>query len=161
MAGFVRRCLHPIKRWMYRTGRPGGLARFLNRLDARTYGAGRLSPKEAMTLEVVGRTSGKVVSLPVVVADLNGQRYLVSMLGNDANWVLNVRAADGHAVLRRDGSERVHLVDVPVAERAPIIKRYLDVAPGARPHVAVERTAPLPEIERIAPDHAVFRVEPA
>ena len=31
---------------------------------------------------------------------LNGERYLVSMLGNDAAWVRNLRAADGSAVLR-------------------------------------------------------------
>ena len=29
--------------------------------------------------------------VPVVVAEYEGGRYLVSMLGKDANWVLNVR----------------------------------------------------------------------
>jgi len=29
----------------------------------------------------------------MVTAECDGERYLVSMLGNDANWVRNVRAA--------------------------------------------------------------------
>jgi hypothetical protein len=38
------------------------------------------------TLEVIGRRSGKIVSLPVVVAVVDGERYLVSMLGDDVQW---------------------------------------------------------------------------
>jgi hypothetical protein len=52
------------------------------------------------TLEVTGRKSGRTVSLPVVVAVVDGERYLVSMLGEHVQWVQNVRAAGGRAVLR-------------------------------------------------------------
>jgi hypothetical protein len=48
---------------------------------------------------------------------------------------------------------------VPSAECAPIIRRYLEVAPGARPHIPVDRNAPLSEFERIAADYPVFKVE--
>src|SRR5262245_13875017 len=86
-----------MRRRMYRGGRPGPLARALNRLSALQFSAGLLSPRRAMTLEVVGRRSGRIVSLPVVLADYGGERYLVSMLGDDTNWVRNVRAAGGRA----------------------------------------------------------------
>lgn len=157
----VVRRLYGLKRWMYRTGRPGMLARVLNRISALQYAAGVLSPSRAVTLEVPGRRTGRIVSFPVVATEYQGNRYLVSMLGQDANWVHNVRAADGRAVLRRGGREQVRLVEVPAAERAPIIKRYLAGAPGARPHVPVDRRAPLAEFGAIAGQFPVFQVTPA
>ena len=43
--------------------------------------------------------------------------------------------------------------------RAPILRRYLQVAPGARPHIPLDRRAPLAEFERIAALYPVFRVD--
>lgn len=153
--------LYGVKRWMYRRGRPGLLARVMNRISAVQFSAGVLSPQGAVTLEVPGRRTGRMISFPVAVADYEGERYLVSMLGNDANWVRNVRAAGGQAVLRRRGRQAVHLEQVEVAARAPILRRYLAIAPGARPHVPVDRNAPLAEFERIADQYPVFRITPA
>jgi hypothetical protein len=51
-------------------------------------------------LVVAGRRTGKTVSFPVVVAGYQGERYLVSMLGEGTNWVGNVRAAGGRAAPR-------------------------------------------------------------
>ena len=146
---------------MYRNGRPGALARALNRISAIQFSAGMLSPAQAVTLEVPGRCTGRLISLPVAVADYQGGRYLVSMLGNNANWVRNVRAADGRAVLRRRGREEVRLVEVEPGDRAPILRRYLQVAPGARAHLPVDRHAPLAEFERIAGRFPVFQIIPA
>ena len=154
--------LYGIKRWMYRGGRPGRLARALIGVDNRVIAlAGHRAPYRTATLEVVGRSSGAVAKVPVVVADHEGERYLVSVLGDRANWVLNVRAAGGAAVLRRGKPEPVRLEEVPVADRAPILRRYLDLAPGARPHLPVARTASLTDFEGIAADYPVFRVVPA
>jgi len=93
-----------------------------------------------------------------VLAIVDGQRYLVSMLGEGVQWVRNVRAAGGKAVLRSGGREEVQLDEVPSDQRAPILKAYLQRAPGARPHVPVSRDAPLEEFERIAAAFPVFRV---
>jgi deazaflavin-dependent oxidoreductase (nitroreductase family) len=109
-------------------------------------------------LEVTGRTSGRTISLPVVVAIVDGQRYLVSMLGEDAHWVRNVRAAGGRAVLRSGGREEVQLEEVPADQRAPILKAYLQRAPGARPHVPVSKNAALEEFQKVAAAFPVFRV---
>jgi hypothetical protein len=144
-------------RWMYRADRPNRLARLQNRGAAIMFAAGLL-PRRAAALEIRGRRSGRVVSFPVVIADLAGQRYVVSMLGNRVNWVRNLRAADGRAVLRHGRRETVRLEEVDPCDRAPILRRYLQVAPGARPHVPVDRRAPLADFERIAPDYPVFRV---
>jgi hypothetical protein len=144
-------------RWLYRGGRPNRFARLQNRASALVFGTG-IWPRRLATLEVPGRRSGRIVSFPVVIADLDGQRYLVAMLGERTNWVRNVRAADGRAVLRHGRREAVHLVEVPAEDRTPILRRYLAVAPGARPHLPVDRHAPTADFDRIAPDVPVFRI---
>lgn len=145
-------------RWMYQGGRPKKWARLQNTLSAILFAAGWVMPDRLVTLEVVGRRTGRVISFPVVVADYGGERYLVAMLGERANWVRNVRAAGGHVVLRHGRREAVRLVEVEPDARAPVLRRYLAVAPGARPHVSVDRHAPLAEFERIAPRIPVFHV---
>jgi hypothetical protein len=72
----------------------------------------------------------------------------------------NASARGGHVVIRHGRARRRLLVEVPVDERAPIIRRYLEVAPGARPHIPVDRTAPLPDFERVAARVPVFAVVP-
>jgi deazaflavin-dependent oxidoreductase (nitroreductase family) len=109
-------------------------------------------------LEVTGRKSGRTVSLPVVLAVVDGQRYLVSMLGDNAQWVQNVRAAGGKAVLRSGGREDVRLEEVPAGQRAPILRAYLQRASGARPHLPVNKDATLAEFQRVAAAFPVFRV---
>ena len=131
----------------------------MNAFTAALYANGILSSSRGIRLEVRGRQSGRPVSLPVVVADYQGSRYLVSMLGSQANWVRNVRAAGGQATLVRRGRHQVRLVEVPVDQRAPILRRYLDVAPGARPHIPVSRNAPVEEFEQIAAQFPVFRID--
>jgi hypothetical protein len=143
---------------MYRSGRPGRLAKAANRVAATQFSAGKRAPEQAMTMELRGRSSGRIVTVPVMVADLGGQRYLVSMLGNDANWVQNARAADGRAVLRRGTVERVRLEEVDVADRPPILRRYLEIAPGARPHIPVDQHAPVEAFVPIAAQYPVFRI---
>lgn len=147
-----------FRRWMYRGGRPNWLARMLNRVDAALGSLGIGSRYGLVTLEVTGRTSGRMISLPVAIAVVNGQRYLVSMLGENVQWVKNVRAASGSAVIRSGGREHVHLKAVPVDQRAPILKAYLRRAPGARSHMPVNKDAPLADFEKIAGAYPVFHV---
>ncbi|MGY1610191.1 MULTISPECIES: nitroreductase/quinone reductase family protein [unclassified Geodermatophilus] len=145
------------RRWMYRGRRPHRLAGLLNRAQAALAARG-VGPSRIVVLEVTGRRSGRTVALPVVVADLDGERYLVSMLGEDSQWVRNVRAAHGRAVLRHRGRQEVRLQEVEPARRAPVLRRYLDRAPGARAHFPLDRRAPLQEFERIAPRYPVFLI---
>lgn len=144
-------------RWLYRGQRPNWIARMVNRAWAALFSSGLL-PDSMVTLEVTGRKSGRTISLPVAVATVSGERYLVSMLGENVQWVHNVRAVGGRAVFHRHGREEVHLEEVPAEGRAPILKAYLKLAPGARPHVPVNKDAPLAEFEKIAAAFPVFHV---
>jgi deazaflavin-dependent oxidoreductase (nitroreductase family) len=148
-----------LNRWLYRGGRPNRVARALNRAHAAIWATGVWSSR-MNTIEVRGRRTGKPISLPLVVANLGGERYLVAMLGAGASWVANVRAARGHAVLRHGVREPVYLDEVPPDERAPILRRYLEVAPGARKHFPLDRHASAAEFDRIAARYPVFHVLP-
>lgn len=145
--------------WMYRGGHPNWWARLLNGIGARQFAVG-LGLRNWVTLEVRGRRSGRVISFPMVVADYAGERYLVSMLGANVNWVRNLRAADGRAVIRRGRGRSVRLVEIEPSLRAPILRRYLALAPGARPHVPVDWRAPLEEFAAVADQFPVFRIQP-
>jgi deazaflavin-dependent oxidoreductase (nitroreductase family) len=144
-------------RWLYRGQRPNWIARILNRASA-AVGSSGVAPNYLVTLEVTGRKSGRTFSLPLVVAVVGGQWYLVSMLGDNVQWVQNVRAAGGKAVLRHGRREEICLEEVPAGQREPILKAYLQTAPGARPHVPVNKDAALSEFEKIAAAIPVFRV---
>jgi hypothetical protein len=61
-------------------------------------------------------------------------------------------------VLRHGRRQAVLLEEVDPHERAPILRRYLHLAPGARPHIPVDRRASLAEFERIAAQYPAFRV---
>jgi len=146
-----------LKQWLYKGGHPNALAQILNKGWAILHALG-VSPNYLVTLEVIGRKSGKTISFPLVMVVVNKERYLVSMVGEAANWVQNIRAAGGRATLRHGQSEQVILEKADVQEKAAIIKAYLQIAPGARPHIPVDKDAPLISFENIAPQVPVFKI---
>ena len=147
-----------LHKWMYRGGRPNRLAKIINDASAKLHSSGIL-PNYFVTLEVIGRKSGKLIAFPLAMTVMNGERYLVSMLGDDTNWVRNVEAAGGRATLRHGKTEQVILHRVAVQDRPPILKKYLRLAPGARSHIPVRKDAPLSEFDKIADGFPVFRIE--
>ncbi len=149
-----------LRRWFYAGARPNGVARVLNRGSAWLHVLG-VWPGRMVTLRVRGRRSGRLISFPLVMVDVAGERYLVSMLGERANWVHNLRAAGGAALLLHGRREHVHLEEVEPAARPPILRRYLECAPGARPHMPVDRHATLDAFAGIAAQIPVFRLPPA
>ena len=73
-----------------------------------------LAPRHAVTLEVAGRRSGRPRRNPVLVTTCAEADYLVSLAG-ETEWVRNVRAAHGRAVLHRRGARR----DAPGRDLGP------------------------------------------
>jgi hypothetical protein len=98
-------------------------------------------------LAIQRRTSGKTQKIPVVPIDFDGARYVVSARG-ESQWVRNLRAA-GEAKL---GGQAYAAVEVPVAERDPIIAAYRKKAGRA----VANYWKQLPD----AADHPTFRLEP-
>jgi deazaflavin-dependent oxidoreductase (nitroreductase family) len=143
----------------YRDRRPTRGGRALNRWWARAYGSGLL-PSWLVSLETVGRRSGQRRLNALVRADYGGQQYLVSMLGHKAEWARNARAREGAATIRHGQRTQIKLEEVPVDERAPILKAYLSRARGARRHFSVRHDASMEMFNAVASDYPVFRILP-
>ncbi|WP_427924637.1 nitroreductase/quinone reductase family protein [Streptomyces sp. cg40] len=118
----------------------------------------RRAEDHGVALIVRGRARGRMIAFPVVPVADEGKWYVVSMLGTHANWVRNGHASGGEAVIRHGRDHGVTLREVPASSRARILRAYLNAAPGARPHTPVDRTVPLEDFERIAPDYPGFHV---
>lgn len=146
-------------RAMYAGGQGNATARRFSRCWARVFDWGIL-PRRWVTLEVTGHRSGRIRRFPLGMADWEGNWYLVPMLGERCQWVRNVRAADGQAVIRRRRAVRCRLVELPEAERPAVLRRYLLKVPGARPHIPVRPDAPEADFAAIAPRYPVFLVVP-
>ncbi|HXI46321.1 MAG TPA: hypothetical protein VNH13_08465, partial [Candidatus Acidoferrales bacterium] len=81
--------------------------------------------------------------------------YIVAAFA-DAAWVGNVRAAREGTLARGKAMERVRLVEVPVEQREPVLRAFLEQVPGgvrffgsSDPEVVTARATAYP----------VFRVE--
>ncbi len=137
--------------------RPTKLTQTFNRFMGWLASRG-LTPSDTITLEVKGRRSGMIRSNVVTWVEQDEERYLVSPRG-ESEWVRNVRATSGEAVIRRRERQKVRLEEVPAEERAPIIKAYLaKTAMATRQHFGVDPRAEQAEFEAIASRHPVFRI---
>ena len=115
----------------------------------------------SVVLELKGRRSGVLRLVPVTWIELDGDRYLVAMLGEQSDWVHNARASGGEAVFRRGKPRRVTLIELPVEQRAPILKAWLGrtgFSSIPRKYLGLDRCGSIEDFERIAPKWPVFRI---
>ncbi len=119
-----------------------------------------------LTLEVRGRKTGAVIRVSLTSVRRGGCRYLVSLYPK-AQWVKNVRAADGRAVLLSGGRTPVRLVEVPAQEKAPILLGYVQQrafshsgAESSRLFFCLGPKPTLAEMQAIADRYIVFQVMP-
>jgi hypothetical protein len=143
-------------RAMYVGGRANDAAKWYVRFWGRIFATGA-APRRMVTLAVRGRRTGRQMRIPVVLTDVDGRWYLVSMLG-ECNWVKNVRAAQGRAAIAHGRTRPCSMVEVPVAARGPVLQRYVRVAPGGRPHIPVAPGRPVDEFQEVADRYPVFEL---
>src|SRR5579884_910176 len=111
MKGMHMTTTSPLPRWLNFANR---LIVLLNRLGV-GFGTWYI-------LSIPGRKTGKMRSTPVSVLHVNGQRYVVT--GFETNWVKNARKAGKGMLARGRKKEQVALVELPVEERAPILREF-------------------------------------
>lgn len=118
-----------------------------------------LSVWGSRVLEVRGRTSGEWRRTPVNLLRFEGADYLVAPRGH-TQWVKNLRAAgEGRLRLGRR-TQAFTAVELAEADKPPLLRAYLtrwkwevgQFFGGVGPD------APEEELQRIAPDHPVFRI---
>jgi hypothetical protein len=68
-------------------------------------------------------------STPVSTLMVNGQRYIVGGLAG-ADWVKNVHAAGWGVLAQGRKKECVRLIELPVEDRAPILRAFPRLVPG-------------------------------
>ena len=107
-----------------------------------------LAPEHYYLLTVQGRKTGRKRTHPVALVENGTQKWLVAPYGS-VNWVLNARAA-GQVTIRRGKSiENYSIEDVPLDERAPILKQYITLFAITRPYFDVKPSDP---VEKFVPE---------
>jgi hypothetical protein len=114
-------------------------------------------------LSVPGRKSGTMHSTPVSMLRLDGTRYLIGGMA-DADWVQNARAARWGIMAWGRGSEQVTLAELPVEERAAILREFPRRVPAGasffrRLYPLLNDPAALPDaFAKLATRATVFRI---
>jgi F420H(2)-dependent quinone reductase len=113
-------------------------------------------------LRVRGRTSGEWRSTPVNLLTYEGARYLVSPRGH-TQWVRNIRVSKEGELVLGGRAERFRVVEISDDQKVPILRDYLKrwKFEVGMFFGGVSADSPESELRRIAPDHPVFRVDPA
>lgn len=117
----------------------------------------RLAPlnrRMVARISVPGRRSGQWRTTPIVVLEHEGNSYLVSAFGH-SDWTRNLRASRRGRLAAQGRVRDFVAVEVPVAERGPLLDAYLRRY-GKMPRVAAT-FAELPD----PADHPTFRIQPA
>ena len=101
-----------FNRLFYRNRRPTWLGHSVSQFFCWWARVG-LPPRNWVALQVRDRVSGRVRADAVVIPTVDGERYVVSMFGAVSDWVQNLEAAHGDAIISQGASVRVHLALVP------------------------------------------------
>jgi deazaflavin-dependent oxidoreductase (nitroreductase family) len=109
-------------------------------------------------LEVKGRKSGEWRQTPVNPLPFEDSTYLVAPRGH-TQWVRNLRVS-GEGRLVGRGTETFTAIELADEEKPALLRAYLKKwkwEVGAF-FDGVDADAPESELQRIAPDHPVFRI---
>jgi deazaflavin-dependent oxidoreductase (nitroreductase family) len=121
-----------------------------------------LSVYGSRVLAVRGRKSGQWRTNPVNLLEYDAQRYLVAPRGV-TDWVHNIRVSHTGELRLGSKAEPIRVTEVPDSEKLPILRAYLKKwswEVGAF-FEGVGADAPETEVQRIAPNHPIFRIEAA
>ena len=136
---------------------PSAVERVFNRVFGTLVGLG-LGLRHNHLLQVRGRTTGRLVSVPVNVLELDGRRWLVAPRGR-THWVRNAEVA-GEVVLQRGRrKERCRLRVVPDADKPRILGAYLDsFRTTVQRYFPVKAGAPAADFAVVAGRYPVFEL---
>jgi len=116
-----------------------------------------LMPGPTYLLTVPGRRTGRPLSTPVTLVKEGDTRWLVAPYG-DVAWVRNARAAGQITLSRGTRSETLPIRELPPAEAAPVLQRYITRVPITRPYFDAKPDSPLGDFITEAPRHPVFHL---
>jgi deazaflavin-dependent oxidoreductase (nitroreductase family) len=109
-------------------------------------------------LTVRGRKSGQPRTVPIVLIEQHGQRYVGSPYGI-VDWVRNLRAAETATLTRGRRSETVSARELPPDEAARVLQENFRRGNPFASYFGVTAESSLEEFERAAVGHPVFVFE--
>lgn len=113
----------------------------------------------ADSLITTGRKTGARHSVPVVPVRDGNQIWIVAPYG-PVDWVRNARAAGAVGLKRGRTEQRYRVRELSLDEAGPILKQYVQIAPGARSAFDAKRDDPVSAFVAEAERHPVFALEP-
>jgi deazaflavin-dependent oxidoreductase (nitroreductase family) len=116
---------------------PSAMERVFNSAFGFLVGLG-LGMKHNYLLQVRGRKSGKLYSMPVNLLEIEGKRFLVAPRGR-TQWVRNAEAAGEITLKRGTFRQSFRLRAIPDADKSALLKAYLDTF-----KTTVQRYFPVP-----------------
>jgi hypothetical protein len=137
--------------------RPPRWLKLANRLNIAMLGRG-IGPATQRILTIAGRSTGLPRRTPIATVQLGRSTYIVAGYPS-SDWVKNARAGGPATLSRGATSTPVTLIELPVAERAPILREFLRSIRGGRSFLTVGASATDAELAAAAAEHPVFRVD--
>ena len=116
-------------------------------------------PRYSYLLTTRGRKSGQPRTNPVLVIRHDDQRWLVAPYGV-VSWVYNARASGTVKLTRGGSSEEFSVAEVDAHRAAPVLKRYVTLAPVVLPYFEARIGSPVEAFEAEAALHPVFLLTP-
>lgn len=107
---------------------------------------------------VRGRKSGQPRTIPIVIIEQKGQRYLNSPFGM-VNWVRNLQAAGEATLTRGRRSETVTARELPPREAALVLQEDIKNGNPFGRNFGVTAASSLEEFERTVLTHPIFLLE--
>jgi len=112
-------------------------------------------------LQVRGRRSGRVYSMPVNLLELNAKRYLVAPRGR-TQWVRNAETAGEITLKKGLRRHKFRLRPIPDTEKGPILQAYLErFTPTVQRYFPVPAKSDVATFREIARNYPVFVLEQA
>ncbi len=112
-------------------------------------------------LTVRGRKSGQPRTVPIVVIEQNGKRYLLSPFGI-VDWVRNLRASGVATLTRQRRTEQVVARELPVEEAGEVLRGFFSTE-GKKPPIigsfGVTAQSSPEEFVQAAANHPAFVLE--
>ena len=100
----------------------------------------------------------------MTTATLSGERYVVSLAG-ESDWVRNLRAANGGAIVKHGRQYRVRAEEISIDLRAAVLAAYLSkralsksAAEAARSYIGVTGHPSVETLNQIAAYYPVFKL---
>ena len=108
-------------------------------------------------LSVRGRKSGQPHTIPVLLVEQDGERWLVAPYGV-VQWVRNIRTTGTATLTRGRRAEAISVAELPAQQAAPVLKQYLLNVATVQPYFDATKDSPLEAFEREVPRHPVFHI---